>query len=158
MLPEIHANLLVNDSQLGDSLNQAVHQGRRGDFGLLLALISEDARDLPRIDEPKNEQGEPDWRRYFDLPATNPLYANEEDALRAPQLSALAGGLHQDSLRLLLAMRAEPLRVSDRALPAEVSGNLNPRTLARLDGSLKTGLMVQPERMLDVLNAVHATA
>lgn len=158
MLPEIHANLLVNDSQLGDSLNQAVHQGRRGDFGLLLALISEDARDLPRINEPKNEQGEPDWRRYFDLPAANPLYANEEDALRAPQLSALAGGLHQDSLRLLLAMRAEPLRVSDRALPAEVSGNLNPRTLARLDGSLKTGLMVQPERMLDVLNAVHATA
>jgi hypothetical protein len=158
MLPEIFANLLVNDSQLGDSLNQAVHQGRRGDFGLLLALLSEDARDLPRLDEPEDERGLPDWRRYFDLPAPDPLYAEEADAIRAPQLSALAGGLQQDSLRLLLAMRAEPLRPSDERLPAEVSGNLNPRTLARLDGELKVGLPVQPSRMLAVLESVRAMA
>lgn len=158
MLPEIAANLLVNDSQLGDRLNQAVHEGRRGDFGLLLALISDDARDLPRIDEPKDERGAPDWRRHFELPAANPLYATDSDRRRAPQLSALAGELQQDSLRLLLAMRAEPLRVTDEVLPAEVSGNLNPRTLARLNGALNVGLPVQPERMLAVLEAVHATA
>ncbi|MBL1377519.1 VC2046/SO_2500 family protein [Zobellella iuensis] len=158
MLPDISANLLVNDSQLGDSLNQAVHQGRRGDFGLLLALLSDDARDLPRLDEPKDAQGEPDWRRHFELPAASPFYAEAQDNIRAPQLSALAGALQQDSLRLLLAMRAEPLRVSDALLPAEVSGNLNPRTLARLEGELKVGLPVQPARMLEVLESVKAMA
>ncbi len=156
MLPELNANLLVNDSQLGDHLNQAVIDGRRSDFGLLLALISEDARDLPRIEEPKNEQEQPDWRAYFGLPEPNPLYADEQDGIRAPQLSALAGGLQQDSLRLLLSMRAEPLRASNELLPPEVSGNLNPRTLARLFGELNTGLPVQPARMLEVLNTVKA--
>ncbi|MBM7457090.1 hypothetical protein HNR62_002992 [Oceanisphaera litoralis] len=153
MLPELNANLLVNDSQLGGHLNQAVIDGRRSDFGLLLALMSEDARDLPRIDEPKSEQGQTDWRSFFELPAQNPLYAAPQDDIRAPQLSALAGDLQQDSLRLLLAMRAEPLRVSDELLPTEVSSNLNPRTLARLSGELNPRLPVQPERMLEVLNA-----
>ncbi|MFP2768300.1 VC2046/SO_2500 family protein [Oceanisphaera sp. KMM 10153] len=158
MLPEFNANLLVNDSQLGDHLNRAVIDGRRSDFGLLLALISEDARDLPRIEEPKSEQGQTDWRAFFDLPAQDPLYADPQDDIRAPQLSALAGDLQQDSLRLLLAMRAEPLRVSNERLPAEVTGNLNPRILARLSGELGVGLPVQPERMLEVLNTLKVTA
>ncbi|WP_445397004.1 VC2046/SO_2500 family protein [Zobellella sp. An-6] len=158
MQPDISANLLVNDSQLGDRLNQAVHQGRREDFGLLLALLSDDARDLPRLEEPADERGEPDWRKHFDLPAPNPCYAEAADVIRAPQLSALAGDLRQDSLRLLLAMRAEPLRPDNQALPAEVSANLNPRTMARLDGDLKVRLPVQPARMLEVLEAVKAMA
>ncbi|GAA3700484.1 hypothetical protein GCM10022421_03610 [Oceanisphaera sediminis] len=158
MLPELNTNLLVNDSQLGDRLNQAVIDGRRSDFGLLLALLSEDARDLPRIEETKNEQGQQDWRKHFELPAQNPLYAHQQDSTRAPELSALAGGLQQDSLRLLLAMRAEPLRASDELLPTDVSSNLNPRTLARLSSDLNPRLPVQPGRMLEVLNAVKAMA
>jgi hypothetical protein len=155
----VHANLLINDSQLGDSLNQAVHQGRRGDFGLLLAMLSEDARDLPRIDEPVTVAGEPDWRGHFALPEpTPPLFAEEIDQNRAAGLSRLAGELQQDSLRLLLAMRGEPLKPSRHELPAEVTSNLHPRTLARMQGQLNAYLPQQPERMLEVLEAVHATA
>ncbi|MDP5292311.1 VC2046/SO_2500 family protein [Oceanimonas sp. CHS3-5] len=155
----VHANLLINDSQLGDSLNQAVHQGRRGDFGLLLAMLSDDARDLPRIEEPAAETGEPDWRAHFALPEpTPPLFADGVDHIRAAGLSRLAGELQQDSLRLLLAMRGEPLKPSRNELPAEVASNLAPRTLARMQGQLNAYLPQQPERMLDVLEAVHATA
>ncbi|GGB49950.1 hypothetical protein GCM10011502_23960 [Oceanisphaera marina] len=157
MLPELNNTLLVNDSQLGDHLNQAVREGRRSDFGLLLALLSEDARDLPRIEETKNEQGQPDWREYFALPGQNPLYAEEQDEIRAPQLSALASGLQQDSLRLMLAMRAEPLRVSNDVLPTDVSSNLNPRTRARLAGEYMTSTLPQdPSRILSVLEALKA--
>ncbi|MDV2856387.1 VC2046/SO_2500 family protein [Oceanimonas sp. CAM02] len=159
MTTQVQANLLINDSQLGDSLNQAVHQGRRRDFGLLLAMLSEDARDLPRIDEPVTPAGEPDWRQYFALPEpTPPMFAEQRDQARANTLSTLAGSLQQDSLRLLLAMRGEPLKPSRDELPAEVTSNLDPRALARMQGKLNAYLPQQPERMLEVLEAVHATA
>ncbi|MGB5855326.1 MAG: VC2046/SO_2500 family protein [Oceanisphaera sp.] len=155
MLTELNNTLLVNDSQLGDHLNQAVQEGRRSDFGLLLALLSEDARDLPRIEETKNEQGQTDWREYFALPEQNPLYAEQQDEIRAPQLSALASGLHQDSLRMMLAMRAEPLRVSNDMLPNDVSSNLAPRTKARLAGAYMASHIPQdPSRILSVLEAL----
>ncbi|MCC4263231.1 hypothetical protein LL240_01980 [Oceanimonas baumannii] len=159
MATPVHANLLINDSQLGDSLNQAVHQGRRGDFGLLLAMLSEDARDLPRIEEPAAGSAEPDWRQHFSLPApTPPLFAEPEDTARVAGLSQLAGTLQQDSLRLLLAMRGEPLKPSPDELPAEVTSNLAPRALARMQGKLNAWLPEQPGRLLEVLEAVHATA
>ncbi|MCT7656622.1 hypothetical protein MBH78_22305 [Oceanimonas sp. NS1] len=159
MAAPIHANLLINDSQLGDSLNQAVHQGRREDFGLLLAMLSEDARDLPRIDQPAAGLSEPDWRAHFALPEpTPPLFAEAVDEARATGLSRLAGELQQDSLRLLLAMRGEPLKPARSELPAEVTANLHPRTLARMQGQLTAHLPEQPERLLEVLESVHATA
>ncbi|WMC11321.1 VC2046/SO_2500 family protein [Oceanimonas pelagia] len=159
MATPVHANLLINDSQLGDSLNRAVHQGRRGDFGLLLAMLSDDARDLPRIDEPAAGLSEPDWRAHFALPEpTPPLFAEAVDQARATGLSQLAGELQQDSLRLLLAMRGEPLKPSRDELPAEVAANLHPRTLARMQGQLNACLPRQPERLLEVVQAVHATA
>lgn len=159
MLTDIHNTLLVNDSQLGDRLNTAVSEGRRSDFGLLLALLSDDARDLPRIEPDKDEQGQINWRQFFDLPATNPLYFDEQDNIRAPQLSALATGLQQDSLRLMLAMRAEPLRVSPDVLPYEVSSNLNPRTQARFNGEqLNSYLPQEASRMLSIIESVKAMA
>lgn len=159
MLTDIHNTLLVNDSQLGDRLNTAVSEGRRSDFGLLLALLSDDARDLPRIEADKDEQGQINWRQFFDLPDSNPLYADEEDGIRAPQLSALASNLQQDSLRLMLAMRAEPLRVSPDVLPYEVSSNLSPRTQARFSGQQFNSYLPQDaSRMLSVIESVKAMA
>ncbi|MGO1245997.1 MAG: VC2046/SO_2500 family protein [Oceanisphaera sp.] len=157
MQTELNNTLLVNDSQLGDRLNQAVSEGRRSDFGLLLSMLSEDARDLPRVEESKNEQGEPDWREYFSLPDANPLYAQAQDEIRAPQLSSLAGELYQDSLRMMLAMRAEPLKVNNDALPYEVSSNLDPRTQARLAGKYLTSSIPQdPSRIMSVLEGLKA--
>ena len=159
MLTDIHNTLLVNDSQLGDRLNNAVFEGRRSDFGLLLALLSDDARDLPRIEADKDEQGQVNWRHFFELPASAPLYSDAQDSLRAPQLSALASDLQQDSLRLMLAMRAEPLRVSPDVLPYEVSSNLSPRTQARFNGEqLNPYLPQDASRMLSIIESVKAMA
>ncbi|ART78859.1 VC2046/SO_2500 family protein [Oceanisphaera avium] len=159
MLTETHNSLLVNDSQLGDRLNHAVADGRRSDFGLLLAMLSDDARDLPRIEADKDEQGQINWRQYFELPNAEPLYAEEQDTIRAPQLSALANELQQDSLRLMLAMRAEPLRVDHAALPYEVNSNLSPRTQARFAGEqLNRALPQDASRMLDIIESVKAMA
>ncbi len=160
MLTKLNNQLLVNDSQLGDHLNQAVHQGRRSDFGLLLALLSEDARDLPRIaDDATTDAGKTDWRQYFELPEQNPLYSGELDHLRAPQLSELAQHKQLDSLRLMIAMRAEPLRHANDLLPTEVSTNLDPRTQARLAGlQYHSTLPQDPSRILSVIESVNALA
>ena len=159
MLTDIHNTLLVNDSQLGDRLNTAVSEGRRSDFGLLLALLSDDARDLPRIEANKDAQGEVNWRNFFDLPQANPLYADEQDSIRAPELSALASNLQQDSLRLMLAMRAEPLRVDQDLLPYEVNSNLSPRTQARFKGEqISRALPQDASRMLSIIESVRAMA
>ncbi|AQS36314.1 Ribosomal S4P (gammaproteobacterial) [Shewanella psychrophila] len=43
------SNVLVNESQLGTRLNHAIDNGRRGEFALLLALLSTDARDMAQF-------------------------------------------------------------------------------------------------------------
>ncbi|QIZ76329.1 VC2046/SO_2500 family protein [Ferrimonas lipolytica] len=50
--------ILVNELQLGDSLNQAVQQDRREDFSLLLAMMVQDVRFQSQFQLGKDEQGD----------------------------------------------------------------------------------------------------
>ncbi|MCL2919306.1 VC2046/SO_2500 family protein [Shewanella litorisediminis] len=66
---------LVNESQVGDRLARAVEDGRRGDFGLILAMLSQDARDFAEFCLSPNESVEQRLNKQFELPPKQPLIA-----------------------------------------------------------------------------------
>lgn len=73
---------LISEVQLGDNLNQAVIQGRRRDFALMLALLSSDATETtplnpPYPDKPTQEQ----LRKALNVPEPIRLTAQEKDYL-----------------------------------------------------------------------------
>ncbi|MGI2855498.1 VC2046/SO_2500 family protein [Shewanella algae] len=64
---------LINELQLGGRLNQAVESHRRGEFALLLALMSQDVRDWPQFHLHDDVAKDAVLRQQFDLPAPQPL-------------------------------------------------------------------------------------
>ncbi|MCL1137449.1 VC2046/SO_2500 family protein [Shewanella pneumatophori] len=64
-------SVLVNESQLGTRLNHAIGSNRRGEFGLLLSLLSADARDMAQFQTQSHKSS--DLRAKFDLPAPQAL-------------------------------------------------------------------------------------
>lgn len=62
---------LVNELQLGSRLNSAVESNRRGEFALLLSLLSADARDMAQFQTPEFKQE--DLRTKFELGGSQPL-------------------------------------------------------------------------------------
>ena len=50
MIPQtLREHYLVDELQLGQTLNQAISQGRRSEFSLLLAMLSPDVEDQPWV-------------------------------------------------------------------------------------------------------------
>ncbi|MEZ9199719.1 VC2046/SO_2500 family protein [Shewanella sp. 10N.286.54.B9] len=62
---------LVNELQLGSRLNCAVESNRRGEFALLLSLLSADARDMAQFQTP--EFKDEDLRAKFELGGSQAL-------------------------------------------------------------------------------------
>ncbi|QDF66954.1 queD-like protein [Shewanella sp. SNU WT4] len=57
---------VINELDLGSRLNFAIAAQRRGEFALLLSLLSADIRDMAQFGL-KKEQGEAQLRRQFDV-------------------------------------------------------------------------------------------
>lgn len=75
-IEQLNQQVVINEWQLGQQLNTAVHNGTRDKFNLLLSLLSEDARDFAQFSgQTENEEvkGEQDLRAYFELPQAQPL-------------------------------------------------------------------------------------
>lgn len=71
---------LITDVQLGDNLHQAVAQGRRSDFALMLALLSGDATETTPLNPPYPEKTTEDHlRQALNLPPPDRLVAEEKD-------------------------------------------------------------------------------
>lgn len=71
---------LITDVQLGENLSQAITQGRRRDFALMLALLSSDATETTPLNPPYPKQPtEADLRLAFNLPEPTRLTAEEKD-------------------------------------------------------------------------------
>ncbi|MCE9687686.1 queD-like protein [Shewanella sp. AS16] len=67
---------LVNEAQIGSRLNLAVESDRRGEFGLLLALLSTDARDMAQFHWQAELDQQQKLQRSFQLPPAEVLVAD----------------------------------------------------------------------------------
>ncbi|WP_150143223.1 VC2046/SO_2500 family protein [Candidatus Enterovibrio escicola] len=71
---------LISDTQLGGDLNLAVTQGRRSDFALMLALLSNDAVETTQIVPAYLENiSDVNLRKKFNIPEPVFLTAKERD-------------------------------------------------------------------------------
>ncbi|MGN0908925.1 MAG: VC2046/SO_2500 family protein [Succinivibrio sp.] len=119
--------MLVDELQLGSSLNHAVNSGSRAEFSLLLAMLSEDVCDAPQFSDPiKTPARKEDLRARFGLPPKQPCYAAPGDFERAGELSEALGGGGRAALSLLLCARQEPLCDRERQLSPDVYSSLSP--------------------------------
>ena len=75
-IEHLNQQIVINEWQLGQQLNTAVHSGARDKFNLLLSFLSDDARDFAQF-EIKSEEDllkkPTDLRTYFELPNAQPL-------------------------------------------------------------------------------------
>ncbi|MBV7317584.1 VC2046/SO_2500 family protein [Shewanella sp. NIFS-20-20] len=71
---QIDANI-INELHLGSRLNDAIAAKRRGEFALLLSLLSADVRDMAQF-SPQDLSVDETLRREFDVPGRQPLTVN----------------------------------------------------------------------------------
>lgn len=120
---------VISELRFGQSISQAVTQGRRADFALLIALFSNDVRDctpVDKIDEkPTTEQL---LRQRFELAQPQDLLNNQSSYQISAQQAALfqQSGMPSAKLSHYLTPEALTYRPEDtQGLPEEVYLNLS---------------------------------
>ncbi|ADN76429.1 hypothetical protein Fbal_2226 [Ferrimonas balearica DSM 9799] len=145
MRPE---GILINEWQLGSALNQAVHQGHRGEFGLLLSMMVQDVRYHGSFQLEKTEQGEPlPLRQRFELPEPQPTISRFPDIHRS---EACAQAFHQGGLvqsRLQQCITPEPLDIRGEHCHGMSEALANAEPVSRQPDSLAQKLRVFPAQM-----------
>ncbi len=127
MLPSaIRDRLLVDETQLGQRLNQDLRLGDRADFRLHLALLTDAVEEQPWFDDaPRATSGETSWRARFGLmPQASLDGAGDESETGAINERLQQGGSMAD-VRLWLALRSPPLVSKTPALAPDVYDNLS---------------------------------
>ncbi|TCN80843.1 VC2046/SO_2500 family protein [Shewanella fodinae] len=100
--------ILLNELQLGTRLNHAVEENARGDFGLLLSMLSQDARDWPQFHLQDTLATDERLRQQFELPKPQPLLGDlSQQALTDNAHYFLNDG--PETFRLAEVLRPEPL-------------------------------------------------
>ncbi len=116
----VTAKPLLHELQLGEQLNESVHQSRRSDFSLMLAMLCDDVREqsqfiLPKslpidgtstdIDQVNNQT----LRKYFDLSEEAPLALKNIQQINQYNQGQLVADNHFSSLHLTNAISPKPL-------------------------------------------------
>ena len=126
----IDNNLLVHELQLGESLNRCIHNERRADFALMLAMLVDDAREFSQFKLPLSET-EPVTtddallRRQFELPVKQKLALTElKDIDTFNEGIKVQQGLEAD-IRLSEALAPKPLgfRDDNTFIPTHIKNN-----------------------------------
>ncbi|MFT6986735.1 MAG: hypothetical protein ACJAT7_002577 [Psychromonas sp.] len=128
-MKQIESGLLINEWQLGQQLNTAVHKGTREKFNLLLSLLSDDARDFAQFALPpeRNESlAQAELRASLFLADPQPLV---NKGISERQAASLNSDLHKKdltSIRLkqLLSNEALLSRNESVDIPSEIIENL----------------------------------
>jgi len=134
----VENNVLIHELQLGTQLSQSVQHGRRADFSLMLAMLSDDIREhsqflLPHSEVENNEESEQKLRKYFQLPKPAPLaIQNTQDIKKFNQahfiLEQRVADLHLQNTLLPLPLA---LRDDVKYIEPEILANTSMHTQRR---------------------------
>ncbi|NQY86153.1 MAG: hypothetical protein HRT51_00155 [Colwellia sp.] len=113
--------ILLHELQLGEQLNESVHQARRADFSLMLAMLCDDVREhsqfiLPQVDVSAVEQSiqtNQVLRKHFDLPEQAPLALKDVEQINQYNQSQLIADNDLVSIQLSNALSPKPLTFRD---------------------------------------------
>lgn len=141
--------ILCKEAQLGSALNHSVHEARRGDFGLLLSLLSQDALDFSQFDLPHTSLQEADkseeaLKKALQLGPQKPLAPEQFDMLIGQNNGFLAQGGDLTSLRLKECLQPEPFAVRNdkKHIPLHIVDNLEPAVREKLENTKNPQMLV----------------
>lgn len=137
---QIKSDLLINEWQLGSQLNQAVANGTRCKFNLLLSLLSDDARDFAEFSFKEQREAalaQAQLRASLFLPEAQPLINKGISLTQAGQLNEDLQSLNLDSIRLRLLLNNEAVLSRNKKddIPVDIVENLSLLTQHRLTQS-----------------------
>ena len=157
-IEHIEQQVIINEWQLGQQLNTAVHSGTREKFNLLLSFLSDDARDFAQFDvksQSDEKHDEIDLRAHFKLPDAQPL-VNEgpsEQLLAELNQDLQATNILDIRFKQLLTNEAILCKKVEEHLPADILDNLpllkkqrindtyqSSRQVSDIEGHLPTGI------------------
>lgn len=123
----IRENLLVDELQLGSSLNTAITSGDRAHFALLLSMLSSDVTDDTSVVDPEKVKIETeDLRAKFDLLPIRSFYATDEDFDNAIIYHDLVDTDSRVLLNLSVSRQNDPLTTFESSLGYDVVNNMSP--------------------------------
>jgi len=127
---------LLHELQLGEQLNECVHQSRRSDFSLMLAMLCDDVREqsqfiLPQTSPIDGTSTEKDQitnqvlRKHFDLPDEAPLALKNLEQINQYNQAQIIADNDLASLHLSNALTPSPLsfRNDDKHVSSDVLAN-----------------------------------
>lgn len=112
--------LLIHELQLGERLNETVHNKQRSEFSLLLAMLTDDVRahsqfTLPKSVVPQNKTTEQRLRKSFDLPDIAPLSIKNIADINGFNQAHLIENNQLEALHLNNALKPKAIAFRDNA-------------------------------------------
>ena len=127
---------LLHELQLGEQLNECVHQSRRSDFSLMLAMLCDDVREQSQFILPKSAPidgtstdiklvNNKTLRKHFELPDEAPLALKNLEQINRYNQSQLVTDNDLATLHLTNALSPNPLTFRDdkKHIESNVLGN-----------------------------------
>jgi len=114
LVNEIKNEILINELQLGEQLNECVHENKRSDFSLLLAMLTDDVRahaqfSLPETTEEPPKSDEASLRKLYQLPNAQALSLEALDNIDCYNQADLVNENKLIDLHLANALTPNPL-------------------------------------------------
>ena len=167
LIDDVKNNILINESQLGEQLNECIHEGKRSDFSLLLAMLTDDVRahaqfSLPHSSNDAPATNELNLRDFYNLPKAQQLAIDGLEQITLYNQVHLAKDNKLTELHLLNAITPNPLafRNDNKYISQDVLGNTSlycqKKYKEQLQGNVntKTQLNFNAEQWLNVVNEV----
>lgn len=111
--------LLLEELQLENKLCDSVHQSRRADFSLMLAMLSDDVREFSQFSLPEKKHSEEkdnsnkSLRAFFELGDAQPLGLEAFSQIPSFNQANLLGEGYTDTIRLMNTLSLKPLAFRD---------------------------------------------
>ena len=121
--------VLKNELDIGVSLNKATAANHRGDFSLILSLMSQDVRDMAQFEHTDKIN----LRSQFELPKTTPTEVSLADKADFNEHSQVFRTQNHTEFRLQQSLKPEPLvcRGSEPAFIQKALNNCDIHTVNR---------------------------
>ncbi len=121
---------LLHELQLGEQLNESVHQARRADFSLMLAMLCDDVREQSQFVLPQHEVDEKTLsasllRKRFDLPEAAPIALQKLEQIKTYNQAQDVADNNLANIHLTQAITPKPLVFRDDAqhICTDIIGN-----------------------------------
>lgn len=146
----------IHEAELGNQLSHSVHESRRNDFSLMLAMLVDDIREHSQFHQPQTQAEKPQdselqLRRQLAVNTPAPMSDEKLSYAHHAQAVNISQG-RQDTMRLQNALAKAPLAQFDQPqrVTSKVLENVSGYSKSRYLEKVSTKETLQQRKSLDV--------